>query len=120
MVFDAWRGGSARASRTTSGGVTVMYSAHGQTADALIKRIISKDDKHWIVVSSDREIQGRAWARGSVPVESEQFLRKLQGGVHAGEYSPIEDDEDDAPARKGNPRRPSKKQKALDRALRKL
>jgi predicted RNA-binding protein with PIN domain len=120
VVFDGWRGGSLKPSRTTSGGVTVMYSAHGQTADALIKKIIAEDDKHWIVVSSDRDIQGRAWAGGSVPIESEQFLRKFQAGVPAGEYSPIEDDEDDAPARKGNPRKPSKKQKALDRALKKL
>lgn len=99
-----------------------MYSALGQTADTLIKRIISEDDKHWIVVSSDREIQGRAWARGSVPIESEQFLRKLQAGVPAGEYSPMEEDDEDydAPRRKGNPRKPSKKQKALDRALSKL
>lgn len=119
VVFDAWRAGSEKPSRSTSGGITVVYSALGEKADSRIRKIISGDDRQWIVVSSDREVQAHAWAAGSVPIGSEDFLRKLEGGVPAGEYEPIEEDHD-APRRKGHPRRPSKKQKAVERALKKL
>jgi predicted RNA-binding protein with PIN domain len=119
VVFDAWRAGSPRASRGASGGVTIIFSAHGEKADTRIKKIISQDDTHWIVVSSDREIQTHAWSSGSVPIESEQFLERLEGRMHGGDYEPIEEDYS-GPRRKGRARQPSKKQKAIERALRKL
>jgi predicted RNA-binding protein with PIN domain len=119
VVFDAWRAGSTRASRSASGGVTIIYSAHGEKADTRIKKIISQDDTHWIVVTSDREIQTHAWSHGAVPIESEQFVDKLQSHRSAGDYELLEDDYDE-PRRKGRARQPSKKQKAIERALKKL
>ncbi|MEJ2323870.1 MAG: NYN domain-containing protein [Nitrospirota bacterium] len=119
VVFDAWRGGSERPTRTSSGGVSVVYSSLGETADTRIRKIISRDDVQWIVVSSDREVQAYAWREGSVPVGSEDFLRKLEGGPQAGEFVPLEEDYG-PPRRKGSPRRLSKKEKAVDRALKKL
>jgi predicted RNA-binding protein with PIN domain len=119
VVFDAWRTGAARASQSTTGGVTVIYSAHGEKADTRIKKIISGYDAHWIVVTSDRDIQIHAWSKGSVPIGSELFLTKLEGPLPGGEYEPIEEDYE-GPRKKGRARQPSKKQKAIDRALKKL
>ncbi|MGD2080165.1 MAG: NYN domain-containing protein [Nitrospirota bacterium] len=119
VVFDAWRGGSERPTRKSSRGVTVVYSSLGETADARIRKMISRDDAQWIVVSSDREVQAQAWREGSVPIGSEDFLRKLEGGPPAGDFVPLEEDYG-PPRRKGSPRRLSKKEKAVERALKKL
>ncbi len=119
MVFDAWRAGSEKASRASSGGVSVVYSALGEKADERIRKIISRDDTQWIVVSSDREVQAGAWRAGSVPIDSEMFMERLESGAPRGEFEPIEEDYL-PPARKGSPRKLSKKEKAVERALRKL
>lgn len=125
LVFDGWKSGGAREETLKVSGVAVIYSRLGETADYVIKRIISRDKKEWIVVTSDRDIAGFAWANGCVAVPSERF-RILMGGTGSsmgGEYEPLYEDEDEVPGLqkgKGNPRTLSKKEKALMRALRKL
>jgi hypothetical protein len=73
------------------------------------------------VITSDREIADHAWASGSIPVSSEKFLnafeRKSPLSSDEGEY---DDNEYIEPQRKGNPRKLSKKDKAIKRALSKL
>ncbi len=119
VVFDGWKTGEARESRFVIGGIKVIYSRIGEKADSVIKRIISSERKEWIVVTSDREIAGHAWASGSVPVRAEDFLKATERKMSS--FSDEEDEEDyDEPRRKGNPRKPSKKEKALKRALSKL
>jgi predicted RNA-binding protein with PIN domain len=119
VVFDGWKTGEARESRYVTGGIRIIYSRIGEKADSVIKRMISSGGKEWIVVTSDREIADHAWSSGSVPVPADAFLEA------AGRKTPAflpEDDEEDypEPRRKGNPRKPSKKEKALKRALSKL
>lgn len=119
VVFDGWKTGEARESRFATGGIKVIYSRIGEKADSVIKRIISSERREWIVVTSDREIAGHAWASGSVPVPAEDFLKATERKMSY--LSDEEDEEDyDEPQRKGNPRKPSKKEKALKRALSKL
>jgi len=107
--------------RSLTGGITVIYSRVGEKADAVIKRIVSDIRKEWIVITSDREIMSHAWSMGSVPVPSETFQAILG---RSRTESPGDDDppdeEDGSVRRKGNPRQPSKKEKALQRILRKL
>lgn len=110
--------------------------------------IIEQNRKEWVVITSDREIMDHAWSCGSVPVQSDQFLEILdrnnlhnrpmtlnapalpgtpssakRGEPTVGALSRELCDEDeeyyDLP-RKGNPRRLSKKEKALLRVLSKL
>jgi predicted RNA-binding protein with PIN domain len=99
----------------------VVYSRLGEKADTLIRKIITREKKEWIVITSDREVADRAWASGSVPVPSEEFLPRMVQAAQrpGGLYEPLDEEEDDAP-RRGNPRQPSKKEKALIRVLRKL
>jgi|WetSurSiteA1Bulk_404760.scaffolds.fasta_scaffold03891_4 uncharacterized protein len=121
VVFDGWRTGEGKENQAVTGGIRIIYSRIGEKADAVIKRIISSDRREWIVITSDREIADHAWAAGSIPVSSEKFLnvfgRKDPLSPNEGEY---DDDEYTEPQRKGNPRKLSKKDKAIKRALSKL
>jgi hypothetical protein len=71
------------------------------------------------VITSDREIADHAWASGSIPVSSGDFLRVFESKSLP---SYDEEDYDDyaEPQRKGNPRKLSKKDKAVRRAISKL
>ncbi len=125
VVFDGWKSGGAREETLKTGGVAVIYSRLGENADYVIKRIISRDKKEWIVVTSDRDIAGFAWASGCIAVPSERFSAVIGGKGQSvrGEYEPLYEDEEEGagPRRdKGNPRTLSKKEKALMRVLRKL
>ena len=119
VVFDGWKTGEARESRYVTGGIRVIYSRIGEKADSVIKRIISSDRREWIVVTSDREIADHAWASGSVPLPADDFLKATERRTSA--FLPEDNEEEyNEPRRKGNPRKPSKKEKALKRALSKL
>jgi predicted RNA-binding protein with PIN domain len=104
------------------GGVKVIYSRLGEKADSVIKRILSTERREWIVVSSDREIANHAWATDSIPVPSEEFLPFLEGTGTAVIPSSGKDGDDTElrEERKGNPRKPSRKERAMNRALGKL
>lgn len=121
VVFDGWKSGSHREEQETIGGVRVIYSRIGEKADTVIKNALSRDKRGWIVISSDRDITAHAWACGSVPVASSRFAEILEsaGSFPRGEYEPLDADERHE-ARKGSPMKPSRKEKALMRAIRKL
>lgn len=124
VVFDGWKAGSGAESTFVKGGVKIIYSQLGENADSVIKRIISTERREWIVVSSDRDIASHAWAAGSIPISSDDFQQcawRISGGGN--ELSELEDSGDDQELSiyaKGNPHRPSKKDKAVQRALSKL
>ena len=122
IVFDGWKSGSGREEQFTAGGIRVIYSRLGEKADAVIKRIISRERQEWIVISSDREISSHAWACGAVPVPSAKFQSLIEKSdlSKAGKYDLIDEDYDDGRQRKGNPLKPSKKEKTLMRILKKL
>lgn len=127
VVFDGWKGGTGIESSSVRGGVKVIYSRLGERADAVIKRILSSERREWIVVSSDREISGHAWATGSIPIGSEKFLPFLEpaeSGVQSGSdvsFSEKEEGEEETDgSRRGRARQLSKKEKTIKRALGKL
>lgn len=130
VVFDGYKSGSATETVSVRGGVKIIYSKLGEKADNVIKRITLKDRKEWIVVSNDRDIVNHAWSVNSIPIPSERFfeLISIRAGKSAGHSEetmdefPYNDSEDDEHSHilKGNPRQPSKKEKAIRRALSKL
>jgi predicted RNA-binding protein with PIN domain len=119
VVFDGWKTGGAKENFSVTGGIKVIYTRIGENADSVIKRIVSSDKREWIVVTSDRDIADHAWASGSIPVPSEDFLRAIERKASAVSREEGEEDYGE-PRRKGNPRKPSKKEKAVKRALGKL
>jgi predicted RNA-binding protein with PIN domain len=122
VVFDGWKTGGSREEQIVAGGVRVIYSRLGEKADSVIKRIITRERKEWIVITSDRDIMSYAWSIGSVPIPSFEFQSLLEKGDASpeGEYDLLEEDYDEASRRKGNPQMLSKKEKALLRVRRKL
>jgi predicted RNA-binding protein with PIN domain len=62
LVFDGWKSGDRREVSVKTAGIRIIYSRLGETADAVIKRMIQTDKKEWIVVSSDRDIASYAWS----------------------------------------------------------
>src|SRR5512135_465073 len=101
VVFDGWKTGEAQESRSMTGGIKVVFSRVGEKADSVIKRIISSERREWIVVTSDRDIADHAWASGSVPVPSDDFLRVIER--NSSPFIGEEDEEDfQEPRRKGN------------------
>jgi len=120
VVFDGWKTGAAQENQSIIGGIKVIYSRIGDKADSVIKRIISSDRREWIVVTSDRDIANHAWALGSIPVSAEDFLIAIEKGIPSYLEEKEDDEEYIEPQRKGNPRRLSKKEKAIRRVLSKL
>ena len=123
VVFDGWKTGEGKESRSVTGGITVIYTRIGENADSVIKRIVSSVKREWLVVTSDRDIANFVWASGSIPVPAEAFLGYLgKRESPFSDYSEEEVSEEEyrEPQRKGNPRQLSRKEKAVMKALGKL
>ncbi len=127
IVFDGWKNGQMTETRMRIRNVNIVYSRLGEKADTVIKRILSEKGKPWIVVSSDREISDFAKTKNLVPLTSTEFEKKLDTRsdkelkIEQEDYIKDEDYFDMRPAHpKGNPRKPSKKQKQKLRTLKKL
>jgi predicted RNA-binding protein with PIN domain len=127
VVFDGWKDGQLKETRSRSGGVTVIYSRLGESADSVIKRLITSSAGSWIVVSSDREIANHAERKDLAAVTSQEFEKRLHA-VHTGSASEKtsqlcdeDDDCDPGPSRKrGSPRSLSKRERRKLQALKKL
>jgi predicted RNA-binding protein with PIN domain len=121
VVFDGWKSGGQTEESLKTGGITVIYSRLGEKADTVIKRIIKKEKREWIVITSDRDVMAFAWSCGSVPVKSSEFQSIIESTskTFTGDYDLLDED-NYIDHKKGNPRKPSKKEKALIRILRKL
>lgn len=78
VIFDAGQIYQPAKTRK-SGGVTVQFAPHGQTADRLIMRRVRrlKNPQGTIVVSSDRAVQQAARQVKVRVVEAQEFAREL-------------------------------------------
>jgi predicted RNA-binding protein with PIN domain len=124
IVFDGWKNGLPVETRTRKGKVTIIFSQLYETADSVIKRIISEKRKSWIVVSSDREIMHAAQENDCMYLTSQEFNIKMQETISLsiqGDYEPLDDDNTNLqPVKKGNPRKLSKKERQKRKILKKL
>jgi len=73
-------------------------------------------------VTSDRDIAAHAWSSGSVPISSEDFLSiiKKEQPEESVFYEQDSEEEYIELSRKGNPKKLSKKEKAIRQTLNKL
>lgn len=131
VVFDGHGGVSLKETINIEEGIRVIYSRMAKKADEVIKEIVREKNRFYIVVSSDREVAGYAWAAGSVPVRSEDFNERMMEvllGRADDEYKWPDDMYDDrlaeeneyGPQKKGFFHRLSKRERAVMRALNKL
>jgi predicted RNA-binding protein with PIN domain len=112
VVFD----GARRTGGAAAGGqVQVVFSRPPETADDVLRRLASQLRSGAVVVSSDRAVRDAAERAGAAAVTTERFLAALDPGDED------EQDHEDAPSeRGGNPRRPSRAERAARRALGRL
>ncbi len=124
-VFDGWRGGRPDETRQQLGEVTVVFSRHGEKADAVIERMASEMGNQCVVVTSDRELRRSVESSGAVAVYVGEFLAKMRTDPTTTDAAE-DDDEFAAPPRrpdgrkKGNPRRLSKSERMRRERLAKL
>jgi len=121
LVFDGWQGGWAMEQKERKRGIELIFSKVGEKADEVIKRLIRERGAGAMVVTSDREIS-RFAEKISVPViPSEQFQERMERAAfqHKKEIE-VEDEEERSFKKKGPSRRPSKKERRLKLALKKL
>ena len=110
VVFDgARRGGGVPA----GGQVQVVFSRPPETADDVLRRLASELRSGAVVVSSDRAVRDAAERAGAAAVTAEQFVSALEPGEDA-------EPDDEPPPRSGNPRRPSRTERAARRVLGRL
>jgi predicted RNA-binding protein with PIN domain len=131
VVFDAREGGFLTEERDRYGGISVLYSRKGETADDLIKRMIEGRKEEFVVVTSDRAIADFAARRGVAAIASPVFESRLQRVETARNgdrrFEKDESDEEErgdgsaaGTKKKGASRRLSKKQKKARSIINKL
>ncbi|MBI3802184.1 MAG: NYN domain-containing protein [Nitrospirae bacterium] len=134
VVFDGeGRGGAER-----SGGVEVVFSGYGESADDVIIRMAEALREGCTVVSSDRAVQDQVRSHGGVAVFSGEFEARLHSALSPNSsigaagpsgpthLAPLEDKDDSSEPlsqpgpKKGNPRRLSKAERRRQGRLKQL
>jgi len=112
VVFDGWRSGRPIERAEWREGIQVVFSKHGEQADAVVKRFAALYGAGCAVVTSDHEIVNFARAQGSQVLTAGEFETRLQmsGARPAARKRAAEEEEDSNPVRrdqkkKGNPRK---------------
>jgi len=125
VVFDGWGGFNLSSTRTGHEGITVVFTAQGQTADEWIVARVG-GVRYGAVVTSDREIQQYAERAGLVAIPSLEFERRMEVALRGDTDGDTMDEEEweeeeFAPAkRKGSAWQLSKKEKKRRAILDKL
>lgn len=113
VVFD---GAPVPGPPATPGRLEVVFSRPPLKADDVLVRLARREGAGAVVVTSDRAVGDAARRARCAVIGAETFLARL-GGSEPGEE---ESDRPAGQAKRGNPRRLSKKQRAAARALRRL
>jgi hypothetical protein len=119
VVFDGAGGVGASSG---AGGLTVSFSRAGETADAVIARLLERGGSGVVVVSSDAAVAAAARRAGAAPITAEEFGARLEA-VAPGVLKEKELDEEAPPAPakgKGPSRRLPKAERARRARLEKL
>lgn len=123
VVFDGWREGDPLGGRDQAHGVLVTYSPLKVTADEVIRDLLAERGPGTLVVSGDRRVQGWARDAGAEAVEPAVFAARVAEARQ--ELPDAREDGDDnrwdgSTVKKGNPRRLSRRERALHNRLNKL
>lgn len=119
VVFDAAQAAGGTGRKTTEKGLSVRYSALGQSADSAIRQICEKLKQKALVVTSDRELARDVQALGAASVSSREFLDKVMAGLY-GEAAPEDEPESARRDKKGPAKRQKKARRRLERKSGKL
>jgi predicted RNA-binding protein with PIN domain len=128
VVFD---GGDLGEERAQIGGVEVIFSGKGTSADEVICRMAEELREGCTVASSDREVQRRVRSSGGIAIYSGEFEARLDAARHPTGGPPekeafdkhLQDETEELPRpseKKGNPRKRSKAERQRQGRLKRL
>ncbi len=124
VVFDGTRSGDSFGHEERVGGIAIVYSRHGETADEVIVRMAEEWGRDSIIVTSDRVVQQSCTASGALVLFSGEFESRLQAALSNAASGKTEDDGDRAPRspsdKSGNPYRRPKKERQRAARIRAL
>jgi predicted RNA-binding protein with PIN domain len=123
VVYDGWKNGGSAESHEKIGGIHVIHSCKGETADEVIIRLCGEFPGNPLVVTADREIISSVIQNGGRTISPAEFAKKISRSLlrRAGDYN-CETDDDPAysrpvSTRKKGPSRRAPKSKRKRRAL---
>jgi predicted RNA-binding protein with PIN domain len=82
VVFDGTNAPAFSQRKNRVQGITVKFSRSGELADAVIKRMVSREKEKALVVSSDLEIVNFASAKGAATIGSSEFEEKMSQSLY--------------------------------------
>ncbi len=120
VVYDGREQGGFSEGIESAAGIGVRYSKRGETADAVICRLVAQGGEGVVVVSSDREVAEAARRRGAAWISAAEFVNR----VEASRLDSLKGGEDEemrpVKAGKGEARRLPKAERRRERRLRGL
>ena len=124
VVFDGAGAMEPAASRDRIKGIQVVFSRHGQSADAVINHMAAKEREKALVVSSDRDVARAAASFQSATIPASEFETRLALAAQGQSGAAPDDDEGGgwipSPRKKGPRRRLPKRKRRNRLKVRKL
>ena len=120
VVFDGREHGGLSEGTERAGGIGVRYSRRGETADALILRLVAEAGAGTVVVSSDHEVAAAARRYGAAWLSAADFLARLETSRVAGCKGGEEDEAPRVKSGKGTARRLPKAERRRQQRLKGL
>jgi predicted RNA-binding protein with PIN domain len=77
VVYDGWKNGGSTESYEKIGGIHVIHSRKGETADKVIMRLCQESPGNLLVVTADREIISAVIQNGGQAVNPAEFHNKI-------------------------------------------
>jgi predicted RNA-binding protein with PIN domain len=119
VVFDGREQGGFSETTESAAGIHVRYSRRGETADAVIARLVAEGGAGAVVVSSDRDVAATARRFGAATLPAEDFITRLEAGRIAA-VKGGEEEERQAKSGKGTARRLPKAERRRQQRLKAL
>lgn len=121
VVFD----GSGKGETERTGGIEVIFSGYGESADEVIGRLAEAFREGCTVVSSDREVQQRARQNGAIALYAGEFESRLHAALRPEATPPPKEEPDEMEpprptGKKGNPHKLSKTERRRQGRLKRL
>jgi predicted RNA-binding protein with PIN domain len=124
VVFDGAAAFTGMPRRDVHRGIKMCYSAHGESADTVIKRMAAGHKEKMVVVTSDQDIVRYCESVGATVVQSSEFEERLLLARYM-DLKGADDRDDDrgwnpTTRKKGPSRRLSKRQRKRQKKISKL
>jgi predicted RNA-binding protein with PIN domain len=118
VVFDGSGAPYGVPAREQVKGIAVRYSARGESADDVIKRLAAREGEKAVVVSSDRDIINYAESKGAATIASPAFETKLALAAYRDAKGCLPDEEEAEQQRTTRKKGPRRRQSKKDRRRR--